>query len=95
MEETDLMSSSCCDWVAFGGVDVVGLVGFTGVEEVLVVVMIFSFVGVADLESSSLSESESESQVRSSLVLCAAPILVFVSHASLIALVDGDVEGGD
>jgi hypothetical protein len=58
-------------------------VGFTGVEEVLVcgdlgvvvVVGVFSFVGVAVLESSSLSESESESQVRSSVVVCAAPVL--------------------
>jgi hypothetical protein len=46
VDETDLMSSSCC------GVDVAGTVGFTGVEEVsVVVVVIFSFVGVADLES--------------------------------------------
>jgi hypothetical protein len=71
------MSSSCCwGWV--------GVVGFAGVEEVfvdgdlgvaVVVVVVFSFVGVAVLESSSLSESESESHVRSSVVVCAAPVL--------------------
>lgn len=80
MEETDLMSSSCCGVDVVGAVDFTGV--FTGVEEVSVVVLVvvFSLVGVADLESSSLSESESESQVRSSCVVCAAPVLVFVSN---------------
>jgi hypothetical protein len=80
VEETDLMSSSCC-WegvVGAAGVDV-GAVDEAGAggDEVVVVVLVvvsFCFVGVAVLESS-LSESESESQVRSSFVVCAAPVL--------------------
>jgi hypothetical protein len=92
------MSSSCC-WegvVGAAGVDVIGadegvLMGGDVVVVVVVVVMVvagvvFCFVGVAVLESSSLSESESESQVRSSFVVCAAPIiglfLAFSPHRS-------------
>jgi hypothetical protein len=76
------MSSSCC-WegvVGAAGVDVVGaaedvLMGGDVVVVVVLAGVVFCFVGVAVLESSlSESESESESQVRSSFVVCAAPV---------------------
>jgi hypothetical protein len=69
--------------VGAAGVDVVGAVAVlaAGGEVVVVVVVVAGvvscLVGVAVLESSSLSESESESQVRSSFVVCAAPVLVY------------------
>ena len=87
MDETDLMSSSCCCvGVNVVETEVVGAVGFADVEEVGAVVVVegagvdCDFVGVEDLESELSSESESESQVRSSLVDCAAPVLRFVSN---------------
>ena len=60
--------------------------GFAGVVAVVadgdlavLVVVVLSFVGVAVLESASLSESESESQVRSSVVVCAAPVRLLLA----------------
>jgi hypothetical protein len=69
--------------VGFAGVEAVFADGDLGV--MVVVVVVLSFVGVAVLESSSLSESESESesQVRSSVVVCAAPVWTVVSYCSL------------
>lgn len=52
----------------FAGVDEVGAVAEGAV------VVGCDFVGVEDLESELSSESESESQVRSSSVVCAAPV---------------------
>jgi hypothetical protein len=56
-----------------GAADVDGIGADEGLVVVVLVVVSFCFVGVAVLESS-LSESESESQVRSSFVVCAAPV---------------------
>jgi hypothetical protein len=83
VEETDLMSSSCCWEVVVGATgvgvtgaaDVDGIGAVEGLVLVVLAVVSFCFVGVAVLESSSLSESESESQVRSSFVVCVAPVL--------------------
>jgi hypothetical protein len=77
------------------GVDVVGAVdeagaGGDGVVVVMLAGVSFCFVGVAVLESSlSESESESESQVRSSFVVCAAPVfgLLLACCSSITSLV--------
>jgi hypothetical protein len=78
--------------VGFAGVEAVLVDGDLGV--VVVVMGVLSFVGVAVLESSSLSESESESQVRSSVVVCAAPVGTVVSNVVSYCSRDNEMETG-